>query len=265
MGATFRLQPTARIGAWIALVGAVYIPISAQADLPTLGVGVSKLTYRESSLGVTRDAWLPTMQSKWTPDALQGNLPIIFSGQVAKGHADYVGTGSMNHQPMSLFQWQVQSPHAQWANGYQISPGLGYRQLYTDARGFTSTGAEGYRRTSEYWYASLAAEQTITNGWRSMGQFYYLLSGKQTTHLGDVSGDVGKLGTVKNTQHRGYGLNFGVCKAVEGFDVCPSFEYWRISESDTLSRQVNGQNYLLTEPANTTKTFQLLVHYKFKD
>jgi len=239
---------------------------ATHADASSLGFGVSKLTYREPSLDVTHEAWLPTLQGQWTPDDWQvGDWPISLVGQIAKGDADYKGTGTMDHQPMSLYQLQIQSAHAEWVDGYQITPGLGYRQLYNDARGLTSTGAQGYRRTSEYWYASLGIEQSLSDDWRWMGQLYYLLAGKQTTRLGDVSGDVGKLGTVENAQHRGYGFQLGFCKVLDSFDVCPSFEMWRVADSDTRSQRVNGQTYLLTEPMNTTKTFQVLVHYPFKD
>jgi len=248
------------IGSCVGLVagGAAY------ADTPSFGLGISKLTYREPSIGVTHDAWLPTVQAKWVPDHWKhGDWPISFVGLVAKGHGDYTGTGTMDHQPMQLLQLQVQSTQVEWFEGYYITPGLGYRQFYNDARGLTSTGAQGYRRTSEYWFASLGFEQLMDRGWQWAGQFRYLLVGQQTTNLGDISGDWGKLGTVKNAQHRGYGLNLSACKTIYTFDVCPGVEYWRISESDTVSRRLNGDNYLLTEPANSTTTFQLLIHHKF--
>jgi hypothetical protein len=169
----------------------------------------------------------------------------------------------MSHQPIHLFEFQLKSPQSHWIEGYQLSPGIGYRHFYNDARGYTSTGEQGYRRTSEYGYASVGAEEMARAGWRWVGQFRYLLLGRQTTHLGDISGSVGELGTVQNIQRRGYGLSLGMCKTVDAFDVCPGVDYWRISDSDTVSRRLNGATYLLTEPANSTTTFQLLIHHKF--
>ena len=239
---------------------------TAYADTPSLGVGISKLTYREPLLHVTHDAWLPTVQAKWVPDDLSlMTQPLLIVGQFASGYGDYEGNGTMNHQPIHLFQLQVQSVQSDWFASYQLTPGLGYRYFHNDARGFTTTGAEGYRRSSEYWYASLGIEQQMDNNWRWAGQFSYLLFGQQTTYLGDISGDLGQLGTVKNLQRRGFGLNLGVCKKVEAWDVCPGVEYWNISDSDTQSKRINGNTYLMTEPANTTINFQLLLHYKFQE
>ena len=264
MASSFCFQKTVRMAIWGGLISAACFSFVAHADTPTLGVGISKLTYREPSLDVTHDAWLPTVQAQWAPDNLQlGSWPIGFVGMWAQGQGHYSGTGTMEGQPIQLWQIQVQSVQTAWLEGYLLTPSLGYRQFDNDARGFTSTGEQGYRRTSEYWFAGLGIEQSLANGWRWNGQLRYLLAGRQTTNLGDVSGDVGKIGTVKNAQHRGYGLNLGVCHTMNALDVCPSVEYWRISESDTVSARVNGNNYLMSEPANTTKTFQLMIHHKF--
>jgi hypothetical protein len=238
--------------------------LCAHADTPSLGLGISQLAYREPSIGVAHKAWLPILHGRWAPDGLQyAQWPVAFEGQVASGHGDYAGTGTMSHQPIHLFEFRVNSSQTQWVEGYQLNPGLGYRQFYNDARGYTSTGEQGYRRTSEYWYAGLAAEQTASAGWRWGGQFRYLLVGWQTTQLGDISGAIGELGTVQNVQRRGYGLGLSMCKTIDGLDVCPSIDYWRVSDSNTVTRRLNGSTYLLTEPANSTTTFQLLIHHKF--
>lgn len=246
------------------VMGTLGTVLNAHPDSPSLGLGVSKLTYREPSIGVTHEAWLPTLQGHWRPEGLQHDpWPVALAGQVASGHGDYAGTGTMSHQPLQLLEFQLNSPQTQWIAGYQLSPGVGYRRFYNDARGYTSTGEQGYRRTSDYWYASMGAEEMASTGWRWVGQLHYLLLGRQTTQLGDISGAIGGLGTVQNIQRRGYGLSFGLCKAIDGFDVCPGLDHWRVADSDTVSRRLNGATYLLSEPANTTTTFQLLIHRKF--
>jgi hypothetical protein len=209
---------------------------------------------------------LPTLQGEWTPKGLEiGSWPISLAGQIAYGQGDYAGTGTMRDQPIQLYQLQVQSRHLDWLDGFRFTPAVGYRHFYNDARGFTSTGAQGYRRTSEYVFASLGLEQFLADNWRWSVNYRYLLAAQQRTQLGDVRAEVGQLGMVKNKQRRGFGLNVGVCKTLSAWDLCPSFEYWRIADSDTESRRLNGDTYLLTEPKNTTQTFQLLLHYKFKD
>ena len=130
---------------------ALVISSQVHAEQPTLGIGLSKYAYREPSLGVAHDGWLGIAQAKWAPDNLRiKNWPLTLSGQATFGYADYTGSGTMANQPTSIYQLQLESPHTEWVKGYQISPGIGYRYLYNDARGSTSTNYGGYRRTSEY-------------------------------------------------------------------------------------------------------------------
>jgi hypothetical protein len=160
---------------------------SALADTPSLGIGITQYAYREPSLGVMQDGWLGIAQAKWAPDNLRfKNWPLTLSGQATFGYADYTGSGTMANQPTSIYQLQVESPHTEWVKGYQISPGLGYRYLYNDARGTTSTNYSGYRRTSEYLFASLGVERPFGENWRATATGYYLLTGRQTSNLFDV-------------------------------------------------------------------------------
>ena len=149
---------------------------NAYAEPPTVGVGLSKYAYREPSLGVANDGWLGIAQAKWSPDNLRiKNWPLTLSGQATFGYVDYTGSGTMANQPTSIYQLQLESPHTEWVKGYQISPGVGYRYLYNDARGTTSTNYGGYRRTSEYLFASLGAERPFGENWRVAVQGYYFI------------------------------------------------------------------------------------------
>jgi hypothetical protein len=239
---------------------------SAHADTPSLGIGISQYAYREPSLGVMQDGWLGIAQAKWAPDNLRfKNWPLTLSGQATFGYADYTGSGTMANQPTSIYQLQVESPHTEWVKGYQISPGLGYRYLYNDARGTTSTNYSGYRRTSEYLFASLGVERPFGENWRATATGYYLLTGRQTSNLFDVGGNYATQGPLQNTQRHGFGWKAGICKTYQALDFCSNFEYWQIGASDNYSFVSNGSRYTIYEPANHTKSFQFTVNYKLHD
>jgi hypothetical protein len=239
---------------------------SALADTPSLGIGISQYAYREPSLGVMQDGWLGIAQAKWTPDNFRfKNWPLTLLGQATFGYADYTGSGTMANQPTSIYQLQVESPHTEWVKGYQISPGLGYRYLYNDARGITSTNYLGYRRTSEYLFASLGVERPFGENWRATATGYYLLTGRQTSNLFDVGGNYATQGPIQNTQRHGFGWKAGICKTYQALDFCSNFEYWQIGASDTYSFVSSSSRYTIYEPANHTKSFQFTVNYKLHE
>ena len=137
--------------------------------------------------------------------------------------------------------------------------------LYNDARGITSTNNIGYRRTSEYLFASLGAERPFGENWRVTAQGYLLLSGRQTSNLFDVGGDYASQGPLKNTQRHGFGWRTGVCKTYQALDFCSSYEFWQIGASDNYSFVSNGNRYTIYEPTNHTKSFQFTVNYKLHE
>ncbi len=238
----------------------------ALAEAPSFGIGISQYAYREPSLGVTQDGWLGIAQAKWAPDNLRiQNWPLTLSGQATFGYADYTGSGDMANQPTNIYQLQVESPHTDWIKGYQISPGLGYRYLYNDARGTTTTNFAGYRRTSEYLFASLGAERSFGDNWRATAQGYYLLSGRQTSNLFDAGGDYATQGPLQNTQRHGFGWKAGICKTYQALDFCSNLEFWQIGASDPYSFVANGKSYSVLEPTNNTKSLQLTVNYKLQE
>jgi len=240
--------------------------LPVQADSPTLGLGLTQYAYREPSLGVTQDGWLGTVQARWAPDNFRiRNWPLTLSGQASLGYLDYTGSGNMAHQPTNIYQLQMESPHTEWVQGYQISPGIGYRYLYNDARGTTAVGSNtygGYRRTSTYVFASLDAERHFGDNWRANVQGYYLLAGRQTSNLSDTGGDFASQGPIHNAQHRGHGFKAGLCKNYQGFDICSGLEYWHIGASDTYMFSANNKNHYVFEPANNTRSFLFTAHYK---
>lgn len=89
--------------------------------------------------------------------------------------------------------------------------GLGYRFLYHDFRGITSTGARGYRRKSNYLYLPIGVEYTVSflenSKFITNLEFDLLLIGRQKSYRSDIGPSNSD---ITNKQTRGFAarLNF---------------------------------------------------------
>jgi len=148
-----------------------------------------------------------------------------------------------------LFEYATLSPYT----------GFGYRFLYNDLRGASSTGAPGYRRESNYYYLPLGViYRQAFNGQSSLtGMLEYdqLLFGRQVSRLSDTG--LG-LSDVTNNQSSGYGLRLGLIYEINAWAIGPYLYYWNIGQSDTAIVYKNGTPYVYAwEPANNTTEFGL--------
>ena len=67
--------------------------------------------------------------------------------------------------------------------------GLGYRWLYDDSGGETSsTRALGYDRQSQYLYIPVGGIFDFGEDIKIKSQFNYLIAGRQTSYLSDIAG-----------------------------------------------------------------------------
>lgn len=139
---------------------------------------------------------------------------------------------------------------------FMLTPytGIGYRYLYNDLRGLSSTGAAGYRRESNYSYLPVGLEHKLDFSDQSRLvtniEFDYLLAGKQISHLSDA----GFLySDVTNTQRSGYGARLSFMYQVKNLSMGPYVNYWHIKDSDTTSFIVLNR-FIFTgkEPKNYT-------------
>lgn len=139
--------------------------------------------------------------------------------------------------------------------------GIGYRTLYNDARGVTSTGAQGYRRLNTMWYlpvgveyrSALANDSVLKLGFESD----IVLSSEQKSYLSDVNG----LGErdITNKQRGGYGLRGHVGYGLDAANEVGVFaQYWDMNDS----KRTVGNTATWIEPANTTT--EVGVYYKRK-
>ncbi|MGL4204624.1 MAG: hypothetical protein ACRCRW_00615 [Aeromonadaceae bacterium] len=186
----------------------------------------------------------------------------------ANGKADYSsnGTGTADNQP----DWYLDS-RALFGKDFDHSTyvlmpylGLGYRYLFSDLRGKSSTGAQGYRRTSHYAYLPLGVVHRLglKNGHRleSSLEFDYLLLGRQKSYMSDYLEAIGypeNSVDVTNQQHDGYGIRFASMYQFASWSVGPFLSYWNIDKSEVDAATT------LYEPKNNTLEYGLKGAYKF--
>jgi len=173
-------------------------------------------------------------------------------------------TGSANSIPDLIVEGRVVTG---WdfflGQSFSFSPyaGLGYRYLYDDPRGYSSTGAAGYRRESNYIYAPLGFTARVHLGSRWVLaptlEADVFLRGLQTSRLSDAN--VG-LHDVINTQDSGRGYRGALMLEKDHWALGAWTHYWWINDSDVQSV---GAGLAGQEPRNRTRESGLEIRYRF--
>lgn len=134
--------------------------------------------------------------------------------------------------------------------------GIGYRRLDDDSRGLSSSGARGYRRTSQYYYIPVGIGKPLKiSNYDVIGiiEYDYFISGKQKSYLSDTqlySYDI------ENSQSTGYGIRGSLSFKKNGWIFTPFAEYWSIDKSNVLSaRWYEPKNYTKEIGVKIFKTF----------
>jgi hypothetical protein len=187
-------------------------------------------------------------------------------GRVSYGRLDYesVGTGTSSDIP----DWTIEARVVAGRDypvgeGVTLSPyvGLGYRYLFNDLQGYSSTGAVGYRRYSQYWYAPIGLTTRIRAGaqWVFAPTIEYdaFIGGKQTSKLTDTGTG---LSDAHNRQDHGRGYRVYLMVEGRNWSFGPWMHYWDIKDSDVVPI---GGGLGGMEPANTTKEYGLELRYRF--
>jgi len=149
--------------------------------------------------------------------------------------------------------------------------GLGYRYLYHDGRGTTSTGNPGYRRESNYLYLPVGfmhkMDLTEQSKLITTIEFDCLLLGKQISRESDIN----TLNSdITNTQKFGYGARLLCMYRFNNWAIGPFLTYWHIDNSEIVSAKVidknnipTGENIYFIEPKNHTIEAGLKISYRF--
>lgn len=176
---------------------------------------------------------------------------------------DYTGSGTLDGVPDYLVEARVLAGRDYRAGAVVWAPyvGLGLRHLYNDLRGTTSTGAQGYRRKSRYWYVPLGVTLRVAlgSGWVMAPQLEYdvFVNGKQRSYLSDASA---AFNDVTNEQKNGHGARAQLAFEGPHWAVSLWANAWDIEDSDV---QPIGSGFVGLEPANTTREAGVELRYRF--
>lgn len=195
-------------------------------------------------------AYTHTMKDDWF---LRGE------GRFTHGAVDYSGSGSQSGNLDQTWEARIVLGRDYIFNDFSLAPyaGYGYRYLYNDARGLSSTGASGYRRKSEYNYIPLGVTNRVglTDQSRLATNIEYdhFIRGRQQTLLGDVAPG---METLDNEQNKAeFAARGSVLVETADWSFGPWFNYWYIADSKTSCNSfVCG-----LEPRNKTTEFGLKV------
>ena len=185
------------------------------------------------------------------------------------GSLKYQGSGTQDSVPDLIIETRgVAGLDFFPGNSVSLSPylGFGYRHLYNDSRGYTSTNAAGYRRYSTYLYApvGLTIRFDLGNRWvlAPTVEADIFILGKQKSQLSDAN--IAGFNDVTNTQKRGSGYRGYLMVEKDHLAFGAWMHYWDIKDSDVqFAGVVNGVRVGGLEPANWTRESGVEFRYRF--
>ena len=172
-------------------------------------------------------------------------------------------TGTKDGNPDSIVETRFVVGRDFRAGGFVLSPyaGLGYRYLYDDLRGYSSSGAAGYRRYSNYLYAPIGVTMRFGLGgpWivAPTAEYDAFIRGSQQTMLSDLGGCNQD---VTNAQKKGRGYRAAVTVEKGRWALGPWMHYWNIKDSELEPLACGGGGL---EPANWTREIGFEFKYRF--
>ncbi|WP_024871384.1 hypothetical protein [Tolumonas lignilytica] len=230
-----------------------------------LGLSVSSYKYEEPNVDVKNDG-IKIGADYTTALSFQNEWFLKLNGRIAYGTVDYTGSGTAKNNPDYYYELRPLIGNDRWLGNSVLAPyaGFGFRYLYNDSRGMTSTGYWGYQRESRYYYVPVGVTHRFSLDSRSilesMVEFDYLIRGQQKSRLSDVSPSYPD---ADNRQNSGYGIKFSSMYRAHGLAIGPYIDYWNINDSE-VSTAVSGNTiYSGFEPQNTTFEFGIKASMRF--
>ena len=237
-------------------------------------IGVTLSDYKYSESGVTLKATKLGIDYAGTY-AVSGGWFLKGELRYADGNATYNGTGTLNSIPDWYYEIRGLVGKDFSFGGYTLSPytGLGYRYLFNDFRGITSTGAVGYRRESNYYTLPIGVNHRVnlSNNAQLFTtiEYDYLIRGQQDSKLSDIVGFGGFTAAqdASNKQRSGYGFRLSSMYQLNKWSVGPYLTLWHINDSDRVN--VTGTRSGVTataqvwEPTNNTTEVGIKASYRF--
>lgn len=238
----------------------------------TLGLSISGYQYKEPSLDVVINSALVGVDYTGTY-AFGNDWFVKADARYAYGRAKYIGSGTQSNIPYSYYDLRGLLGYDftfSELGGFVLAPytGIGYRYLFDDQSGQTSSGANSYQRSSTYLYLPIGVTHRMkvneVHKLETNFEYDYLIQGTQVSSLSQAST---YLPDVTNQQYRGYGLRLSSMYQFSNWSVGPYINYWNIQNSNTVTQTitVNRVNYRFSayEPANITVEAGIKVAYSF--
>jgi hypothetical protein len=234
-----------------------------------LGLQISDYRYEEhfngsgfmsnvgTKLGIT-GSYIQTVSGGW-----------YWGGDVrfATGPVNYTGSGTKAGNPEQLFDVRLTGGRDFARGSYLLSPyaGVGYRTLFNDLSGLTSTGAAGYRRYSTYVYLPLGLTHRFSvNDQARIStslEYQHLLEGRQQSFLSDSNP---LFNDPVNTQKNGYGARLVSSYETAHWSVGLFYQFWSLPDSDRSVLTASGVPVgAVIEPKNTTAEVGAHLKYRF--
>ncbi len=240
------------------IVGLAHSADTATSTGLELGISGAKYDYKEPTINVKDDGWNAGVLATGTYAVGNGWYGAAdYRG--AYGQVDYTGSGTQKGEEIILHDGRLLLGHDMGGNVSQWSPyiGIGYRTLYNDARGITSTGARGYRRFNTMWYVPVGAEYRVavaTDNLLTLGfESDLVVSSEQKSYLSDAG--IGERDII-NKQRGGYGLRGNIGYGFGDNEIGAFTQYWDMNDS----KRTVGLTATWLEPQNTTTEIGL--YYK---
>ncbi len=264
--------------------------ILANSAVPVAGHAepASIYTRNGNELSVTGSSYLyeePTLNVSMTGDKfglnhtgtlqLKNDWFLKEDVRFAYGKVDYVGTGIQSGAPDWYYEVRGLLGRDVQVSSVVLSPyiGFGYRYLFNDVRGYSSTGSAGYRRESNYYYMPLGVTHRLQMKDQAVlsttVEFDYLLWGEQLTRLSDLIGQGGFVNAADTTnrQRSGYGLRLNMMYEMSDWGFGPFIHYWNIADSDVtyqvMTDALGPALVSLREPKNQTTEYGFRVMFRF--
>lgn len=159
-----------------------------------IGLTVASYEYKEPDISMSQKATKVGIDYNGAM-ALNNGWFVRGDLRYATGKADYSSpaSGTKNGNPDWYYELRGTFGRDFSLETYSLSPyaGLGYRYLFNDIRGVTSTGAIGYRRESNYYYLPVGVTHRLklesAARLSTTLEYDYLINGKQKSYLSDVT------------------------------------------------------------------------------
>lgn len=220
-------------------------------------------------------------EKTWFVDSFSEGDFLRLDGNFQWGKFDYSGSGTMDSEPNRIFDTRiVYGADEQMKSGVLTSYiGLGYRYLYDDGRGLTTTMARGYQREQQYLYMPFGFSYKMLQGGKRISwnaEAGVLLAGRNTTHLSDANGAPDPslqpqppalkitnivVPDIMSKQQNGYEIRLSATITQNAWEFGPYLQYWKINNSETkiFTETVQTSDNKWTsytfsgrEPSNTT-------------